>query len=67
MKLHDETGRELRRVYVTTRGPEAQALLQMIQDAARGVDRAREADARSDFMFVLDSTGTEHPSGGGES
>jgi hypothetical protein len=62
MKLHDHEGRELRRVFVTVRGVEAEALLRMITDAARGVSESRKADeSATGFMFVLDSEGTDPP------
>jgi hypothetical protein len=60
MKLHDNDGNELTRVYVTVHAAEAEALLKMIEDAARGVAEARKADdPATAFMFVLDAEGTE--------
>jgi len=62
MKLHDQEGRELRRVILTVRAVEAEALLRMINDAARGVGESRKADEpATGFMFVLDSKGTNPP------
>jgi hypothetical protein len=55
MKLHDHDGRQLRRVFVTVCPAEADALLRMIKDAARGVDESRKAsEPATGFMFVLD-------------
>ena len=57
MKLHDEDGRSLRKVYVTVSGSEAEALLKMVQDAERGVRQARHGPQyATDFMFVLEAT-----------
>jgi hypothetical protein len=67
VKLHDEDGRELRRVYVTVPAAEAEAFLRMIEAAGKGVRQARDADdPATDFMFVLGSTGSE-PNGSGTS
>jgi hypothetical protein len=55
MRLH-ENGRELRRVFVTDTGAEAEALLKMIRETEAGVRAARQADdPATGFMFVLDS------------
>ncbi len=63
MRLHDHEGRELRRVFVTVRATEAEALLRMISEAARGVDESRKAsEPATGFMFVLDGEGTNLPS-----
>jgi hypothetical protein len=62
VKLHDEDGRQLRRVYVTVPAPEAEALLGMIANAAEGVRDARgSSDPATEFMFVLDGDVPEPP------
>jgi hypothetical protein len=62
MRLQDETGRELSRVYARVDADEAEAVLYGIQQAVEGVRLALESDdAATAFMFIIGEDDPEVP------